>query len=196
MKNTTRILRLPFGTDSDSFNKIKLEINYLPSTFSPPPTFIAQILPSPAESTHIKPFSSVQIAAGKHPIALRLETAFSFSHTPAAAAAGEQVLHKLMQLVIGAAPPCRLQATSSTCQELSSSSSSSSKYNTKAPQHSVPLLLAVDNQASAHGNGDGGGLYIGDSIRRAHRGLSLWHPSVLNRDIWFISDPRCSYTVR
>ncbi len=199
MKNSTRILRLPFGTDTESFSKIKLELNKTPkeqqqsattgtSISGPPPTFIAQIVPDSAkiESVHIRPFHSFYLAAGKHPLALQLATT-----THAATAAGTLV-DQLSKVIIGHALPVRIKSAQTICSNVELATETAEQASSQhAPEHSVALLVAVEKTSTEENV-----VVVGDLVRKAHLGLSLWHPSVLNRDVWLISDPRCSYTLR
>jgi hypothetical protein len=202
MQNSTRILRLPFGTDPQSFSKIKLEINSRsqqqnkeqrsPTAPNPPlPTFIAQMVPETVQKSSSSSFP-LHLEAGKHPLAKQIDVTMAvffppaFRNSPAVAA----IVEKLIRIVIGQALPFRIQATRGQCPNIPTTATEQASEG-QAPEHSVSLLIAVNDKTKASNS-----TFIGDSIRNANLGLSLWHPSVINRSIWFISDPRCSYTVR
>lgn len=203
MQNSTRILRLPFGTGPESFSKIKLEINLpLPhqlkgqssktAPIGPPPTFIAQIVPDRSKIEHKVSLFPLKLAAGAHPLALQLDTATATATTAFSVPSptARLLLNKLLQVAIGQALPFRIHATRTQCPITTISTERTTEPSEEALEHSVPLLAAVGDDNAQHS------ILIGDTVRKAYQGLSLWHPSVINRDIWFISDPRCSYTVR
>ncbi|KAG7675103.1 hypothetical protein KSW81_002606 [Nannochloris sp. 'desiccata'] len=175
MRNSTQILRLPFGTDSESFSKIKLEINLLlphqskekssiVASIGPPPTFIAQVMPERTTLGHRVSFSPLKLAAGKHPLALQLDTTTTAFSSPASAS--RMLLNKLLRVAIGQALPCRIHATRAHCPN-TTIPRETAKPSEQALEHSVPLLVAVavDDDKAQHS------ILIGDVLRKAHQGL-------------------------
>jgi hypothetical protein len=202
MQNSTRILRLPFGTGSESFSKIKLKIDLQlrhqdkrqsSSTAlvgSPSPTFIAQVVPDRSTVGHKVSLFPLKLAAGAHPLALQLDIPTTIAAIPVPAPALAMLLNKLLRVAIGQALPFKIHATRTDCSNTTMAAEMTTPSE-HALEHSVPFLVAVDDVFKAQHS-----ILIGDFLRKAHQGLPLWHPSVINRDIWFISDPRYRYTVR
>lgn len=73
-----------------------------------------------------------------------------------------------------------------------------SEWKNDVPEHRA-LLLAVDSPRSSSQKQTedvGRSAVIGDAVRFAEEGLSLWHPAVSHRHVLLISDPRYRYEVR
>ena len=176
-ENSTRVLQLPFGTQSNLFSEIKLEVRNMESSSDDfrsrtrPLTFLAHVIdvknsqqssPIPSSPSH----ESLYLKAG-HSAVLELATRTS--------EASGGVLPMVRRLLVGKEPFFRISAVAyGECK------------SRDVPQHGA-VLVAI--------NGDDV-RQLGDTVRKGSVGMQLWHPAVAQRRIILFSDPRCAYTLR
>lgn len=171
MTNATRVLRVPLGAP-DAFSSVQVEIEGgAGGPGAPPPTLLAQVVPSPGLDVITLPAIMSGATAPSlrpgHPIVMEVRAVPPWRPGGAAAA--------VAALLVGPALPLRVFVAS-----ISSCASS------EVSEH-APVFLAAEPHS--------GSVTTGDAVRRAAEGLPLWHPAVLGRYILLVSDPRCGYTL-